>query len=164
MCPLFLPQTPLLSFTELLVSQSQALPCLACVSPISLNLPFVTISDTDDIQTGWVWQDCPQRTLMVLWGATSAVLTDFTRGVMFIEIWLSVQFSCSVVSDSLWPHGLQHAMRPCPSPIPRVYSNSCPLSLWCHPTISSSVVHFSCLQSFPASGSFQMSQFFTTGS
>ena len=66
MCPLFLPQTPLLSFTELLVSQSQTLPCLACVSPISLNLPFVTISDTDDTQTGWVWQDCPQRTLLVL--------------------------------------------------------------------------------------------------
>ena len=164
MCPLFLPQTPLLSFTELLVSQSQTLPCLACVSPISLNLPFVTISDTDDTQTGWVWQDCPQRTLLVLWGATSAVLTDFTRGVMFIEIWLSVQFSSSVMSNSLRPHRLQYARLPCPSPTPRVYSNSCPLSLWCHPTISSSVVPFSsCLQSFPASGSFQMSQFFTSG-
>ena len=65
---------------------------------------------------------------------------------------VSVQFSCSIVSDSLWPHGLQHARPPCPSPTPRVYSNSCPLSWWCHPTISSSVVPFSShLQSFPAS-------------
>ena len=63
-----------------------------------------------------------------------------------------VQFRCSVVSDSLWPHGLQHARPPCPSPTSRVYSHSCPLSRWCHPTISSSVVPFSSrLQSFPAS-------------
>ena len=64
----------------------------------------------------------------------------------------------------LWPHGLQHARPPCPSPNPGVYSNSCPLSLWCPPTISSSVIPFSsCLQSFPASGSFPISQFFTSG-
>ena len=76
----------------------------------------------------------------------------------------SLQFSRSVVSDSLWPHGLQHARPPCLSPTPRIYSNSCPLSRWCHPTISSSVVPFSsCLQCFPASGSFQMSQFFASG-
>ena len=69
----------------------------------------------------------------------------------------SVQFSCSVVSDSLWSHGLQHARPPCLSSTPGVYSNSCPLSGWCHPAISSFVVPFSsCLQSFPASGSFQM--------
>ena len=68
------------------------------------------------------------------------------------------------MSDSLWPHGLQHARPPCPSPTPGVDSNSCPLSRWCHPTISSSVVPFSsCLQSFPASGSFQMCQFFLSG-
>ena len=67
------------------------------------------------------------------------------------------------MSDSLWTHGLQHARPPCPSPTPRVYSNSCPLSQWCHTTISSSVIPFSSsLQSFPASGSFQ-SQFFTSG-
>ena len=67
------------------------------------------------------------------------------------------------MSDSLQPHGLQHARPPCPSPTPRAYSNSCPLSRWCHPTISSSVILFSSyLQSFPASKSFQMSQFFTT--
>ena len=76
----------------------------------------------------------------------------------------SVQFSCSVVSDSLWTHGLQHARPPCPSPTPRVYSNSCPLSQWCHTTISSSVIPFSSsLQSFPASGSFPVSQFFASG-
>ena len=76
----------------------------------------------------------------------------------------SVQFSCSVVSDCLRPHGLQHARPPCPSPTPRAYSNSCPSHRWCHPTISSSVVPLSsCAQSFPASGSFQMSQFFASG-
>ena len=75
----------------------------------------------------------------------------------------SVQFSCSVVSNSLWPHGLQHTRPPCPSPTPRVYSNSCPLRWWCHPTISCSVVPFSsCPQYFPASGSFWMTQFFTS--
>ena len=73
------------------------------------------------------------------------------------------QFSRSVVSDSLWPHELQHARPPCPSPTPRVHSNPCPLSRWCHPTISSSVVPFSCPQSFPASGSFQISQLFASG-
>ena len=75
----------------------------------------------------------------------------------------SVQFSCSVMSDSLLPHELQYARPPCPSPAPLVYSNSCPLSRWCHPTISSSVIPFSSgLQSFPTSGSFQMSQLFTS--
>ena len=76
----------------------------------------------------------------------------------------SVQFSCSVVSDSLQPHGVQHARIPCPSPTPGAYSNSFPQSRWCHPNISSSVIPFSsCFQSFPASGAFQMSQFFASG-
>ena len=76
-----------------------------------------------------------------------------------------VQFSSVTQSClTLQTHGLQHARLPCPSPSPGVYSNSCPLSRWCHPTISSSVIPFSCcLLSFPASGSFQMSQFFTSG-
>ena len=74
----------------------------------------------------------------------------------------AVQFSCSVLSNSLRPHGLQHARLPCPSPTPGAYSNSCPLHQWCHSTISSSVVPFSCLQSFPASGSFPMSRLFTS--
>ena len=73
----------------------------------------------------------------------------------------SVQFSSLVVSKSLWPHGMQLTRLPCPSPTPGVYSNSFPLSQWCHPTISSSVIPFSsCLQSFPATGSFQIDQFF----
>ena len=75
----------------------------------------------------------------------------------------SVQFSHSVMSDSLWPHEPQHARPPCPSPTPRVHPNPCPLSRWCHPTISSSIVPFSsCPQSFPAPGSFPISQLFTS--
>ena len=75
-----------------------------------------------------------------------------------------VQFSHSVVSDSLLHHGTQHTKPLFPSSTPRVYPNSCPLTQWCHPTISSNVISFSCLQSFPASGSFQMSQLFEIGS
>ena len=74
----------------------------------------------------------------------------------------SVQFSHSVVFHSFWTHGLQHTRLPCPSPTPGACSNSCPLTRWCHPTVSSSVVLF-CFQFFPASGSFQMSQLFTSG-
>ena len=94
------------------------------------------------------------------------------RDIKSLEHYLSIrlfcisvfQFSHSVVSNSLWPHGLQHARLPCPSPNLRACSNSCPLSWWCHPTILFSVAPFSsCLQSFPTSGSFQMSQFFTGG-
>ena len=81
-----------------------------------------------------------------------------------LESFSSVQFSCSVMSDFLRPHGLQHTRPPCPSPTSRAYSDSCPSSRWCHPTISSSVFPlFSHLQSFPASGSFPRSRFFTSG-
>ena len=81
------------------------------------------------------------------------------------NIWISsVQFSRSVMSDSLQTHGLQHARPPCPSPTPKVHTNPCPLSWWCHPTISSSGIPFSSSpQSFPASGSLPMSQFFASG-
>ena len=76
----------------------------------------------------------------------------------------SVQFSCSVMSNSLWPHEPQNARLPYPPPTPRAYSDSCPFSWWCHPTISSSVIPFSsCLHSFPVSGSFPVSQFFAWG-
>ena len=97
-------------------------------------------------------------------GAITSRSPDLGGSMPSTGIRESGQFSCSVVSDSLWPHGLQHARLPCPSPIPGAYSNSCPLSRWCHPTISSSVVPFSShLQSFLASGSFQMSWFFASG-
>ena len=102
------------------------------------------------------WRGCGEKgTLLHRWWECKLVQ----------PLWrtVSVQFSHSVVSDSLWPHGLQHTRPPCPSPTPGVYLDSCPLSWWCRPTISSSVVPFSaCLQSFPASGSFLMSQFFVS--
>ena len=75
---------------------------------------------------------------------------------------VSVQFSCSVMHNTLRTHGLKHTRLPCPSSTPGAYSNSCPLSQWCHPIISSSVIHFSCLQSLPASGHFPMSHFFAS--
>ena len=84
--------------------------------------------------------------------------------VINISFWFLLLFSCSVMSDSLRPHGLQHTRLPCPSPSPRACSTSCPFSRWCHPTISSSVIPFSShLQSFLASGSFRMSQLFSSG-
>ena len=105
-------------------------------------------------QSAWTWIPTP-----FLENSFSGLSSDHQKDSI-----QSVQFSHSVMSNSLWPHGLQHARLSCPSPTPRVYSNSCPLSWWCHPTISSSVVPFSsCLQSFPPSGTFQMSQFFASG-
>ena len=92
-------------------------------------------------------------------GVTKSLMTEKTKHTHG-----SVQFSRSVMSSSLWPHGLQCNRPPCPSPTPGVYSKSCPSSRWCHPTISSSVVPFSShLQSFPASESFQMSQLLASG-
>ena len=105
----------------------------------------------------WVWRFSQARwrsSRYLLYGIVLIVNSNIS----------SVQFSPTVVSDFWWPHGLQHARLPCPSPTLGAYSNSCPLSQWCDPTISSSVVLFSShLQSFPASGSFPMSQFFTSG-
>ena len=90
------------------------------------------------------------------WKAKAKKMVDVSQSIILLL------FSCSFVSNSLWPHGLQHPRLPCPSPLPGLCSNSCPLSWWCHQTISSSVVPFSShLQSFPASGSLQISQFFT---
>ena len=92
---------------------------------------------------------------------------DVTIAVPILDFSLlcsSVQFSHSVVSDSFQPHEPQHARPSCPSPTPGIHPNSCPLTRWCHPTISSSVIQFSsCFQSFPASESFQTSQFFPSG-
>ena len=86
------------------------------------------------------------------------------KGQRYMLMWISVQFSRSVMSNSLWPHESQHASPPWPSPTPGVHPNSYPLSRWCHSAISSSVVPFSsCPQSLPASGSFPMSQLFAWG-
>ena len=103
--------------------------------------------------------------LVVMWWYPNGITLILCKITHVIKILLSsVQFSHSVVSDSSQPYGPQHTRPPCPSPNPRVCSNSSPLSWWCHPTISSSVVPFSnCLQSLPASGSFQMSQLFASG-
>ena len=91
-------------------------------------------------------------------------IVSLKRTRIFLWGFSSVQFSCSVASESLWSHGLQHARLLCPSQTPGTCSNSCSLSQWCHPTTSSSVIPFSShLQSFPALESFQMSQFFASG-
>ena len=93
----------------------------------------------------------------------SALYPSLSLPIWMLKPYPHIQFS-SVAQISLQPHGLQHARPPCPSPTPRVYSNSCPLCRWCYPTITSSAVpFFTHLQSVPASGSFQMSQFFTSG-
>ena len=102
-------------------------------------------------------------TLVTLWTTAhqASMSVEFSRQVYWSG-WLV--FSCSVVCDSLQPQGLQHARLPCPLPTPGAFSNSCPLNQWCCPTISSSVIPFSSwLRSLPASGSFQMSQLFTSG-
>ena len=99
----------------------------------------------------------PPRLTLHLIIITSQVYT-------FISSFVAVVVQSQVMSDSLWPHGLQHTRLPCPSPSPRVCPSSCSLSQWCHPTISSSATLFSfCLQSFPASGSFPVTQLFTSG-
>ena len=94
---------------------------------------------------------------------SSEIIETLKRNIILVQF-SSFQFSHSVMSNSLQLHGLQHARPPCPSPTPRAYSNSCPLSQWCPPTISSFVIPFSsCLQFFPVAGSFPMSQFFPSG-
>ena len=111
------------------------------------------------------WNQTPQT--WIITKAESQVWTSepgSQMGTFKKRLSLLLLFSHSVVSNSLRPHGLQHARLPCPSPFPRVCSSSCPLSWWCHPMISSSAIPFSSyLQSFPASGSFPMSQLFASG-
>ena len=118
----------------------------------------------------WIFLSCNFIDLLVLMTFVVVVLAikDHVickqRQIFFFLYYLLLLFSRSVTSNSLWPHGLQHAKLPCPSLSPGVCSNACPLCRWCRPTISSSVIPFSsCLQSFLASGSFPMSQFFTSG-
>ena len=106
--------------------------------------------------TLWTGNRWTRKTLQTLFG--------LIRYSLWCSQFSSVQFSCSVMSNSLQPHELQHARPPCPSPTPGVHPDSCPSSRWCHPAISSSVVPFSCPQSLPASGSFPMSQLLAWGS
>ena len=137
--------------------------CLTLCDPVVCSLPSPSVHGIaeSDMTERLNWTELMQWVgsgITVPWLASEVQSTVST--FLFL---LFLLFSCPVVSDSLQPHGLQHTRPPCPSPTPRVYSNSCPLSRWCHPTISSSVVPFSsCLQSFPASGSFPVSQFFTS--
>ena len=123
--------------------------CFCCFTSI-MNMFFFLSYAT------WFWFFFLRKRFQLLW----AEFLQISQSRNFLD----VQFNCSVVSDFLWPHGLQHLRPPYPPPTPGVYSNSCPLSLWCHSIISSSAIPFSsCLQSFPASGSFPMSQFFPSG-
>ena len=132
-----------------------------CVTITLLGLARLVVSQ------GWQWftiSNCSTKYLwLVEWRKEWADCFSMLGPHLSLQF-NSVQFSSSVMSDCLWPHGLKHARPPCPSPTPRIYSNSCPSSWWCHPTISSSVVHFSShLQSFPALEYFQMGHLFTSG-
>ena len=127
------------------------------IEVVSLSL-FQGIFPTQGLNLHLLW--------LLHWQVDSLPLRQLgsPKLLLTLKIFSSVQFSHSVVSDSLQPHEPQHARPPCPSPTTGVYPNLCPLSQWCHQTISSSVVPFSsCLQSFPTSGSFQMSQLFASG-
>ena len=127
-------------------------------SPKILEWVAYPFSSRSSQPRNWTRVSCIAGGFFTNWAMREASSTYY--------IYIGVQFSSIAQScpTLLWTHGLQHTRPPCPSPTPGVYSNSCALSQWCHPTISSSVIPFSsCLQSFPASGSFQMSQFFTSG-
>ena len=115
-------------------------------------------------QTDSLLSEPPRKPSIAVRGGNKIAFSVYTFGIPIILTDHSLQFSRSVVSDSLQHHGLKQARLPYPSPTPGGYSNSCPSSWWCHPTSSPSIVPFSCLQSFPASGSFQMTQLFTSGS
>ena len=118
---------------------------------------YLHSEDTQRVWRSYLLKRWPEATGNPLWVSFHSLVKRLTK-------FSSVQFSYSVMSDSLRPPEPQHTKPPCPSPTPRVYPNSCPLSQWCHPTISSSLVPFSsCPQSLPASGSFQMSQLFASG-
>ena len=129
------------------------------IEPISPSLQVDSLP-TKTPEKPLIWRYL-QRTLLKQFKQKD--VQDKSQIALQRQLFSSVQFRSSVVSDSLRPHGLQHARPPYPLPTSRVHSDSCPLSRWCHPTISSSVVPFSDLQSSPASGSFQMSQIFASG-
>ena len=121
------------------------------------SLFFQLLAETSEKKGGCEWLSVNQICQILL--EHSSPFPPPNPGLLLFTLYLLFVFSCSVVSNSLRPHGLQHTRLPCPLPSPRAYSNSCPLSQWCYPTISSSVVPFpSRLQSFPSSGSFLMCQ------
>ena len=139
--------------------------------PILCTEPSSHLVNRDSMEVGHSEKSqrrCKGKTKMVLFTKSLNLILKLCyflkKSLRNFTYLSSVRFSHSVVSDSLRPHEPQHARPPCPSPTPRVYPDSCPLCQWCHPTISSSVVPFSsCPQCFPASGSFQMSQLFSSG-
>ena len=136
-----------------------------------LGVAVAILWPLEEISNNWRWQGEDMENTWVLEDAAGLEMLSSEVVAMRVinynvhwYLFSSVQFSCSVVSDSLWPHELQHTRPPCPSPTQGVHSNSCALSQWCHPAISSSVIPFSsCPQSLPASGSFPMSQLFAWG-
>ena len=133
--------------------------CHFWTSLATSELPSSLVSTPTIVSLAWEWM--PQNPSVLYKQQKVNGLNDVAALLAFIS---SVQFSHSVMSNSLQPHGLQHARPPCPSPTSRVYANSSPLSRWCHQTILSSVIPFSsCLQSFPASGYFPMRLFFASG-
>ena len=134
-------------------------PGIEPMSPVSLALQANSLPTEPLGKPKKVMGSGPYREIK--WNLILALNSmDITEKIHIFKIHLS----CSVMSDSLWPQGLQHARPPCPSPTPGTCSNSCPFSWWCHPTILSSIVPFSShLQSFPESGSFPVSQFFASG-
>ena len=137
----------------LIISKLEIIPSLAFHVPL---LCFFYLNDC------WFLKYC--KYLFLVTCVLKISVISYPEKILFSLIWTSVQFSRSVVSDSLQPHELQHASPPCPSPSPRVHSDSRPSSQWCHPAILSSVVPFSSFpQSLPASESFPMSQLFAWG-
>ena len=151
-CKLSQACAPYMHFISLTFSVAKPT-CISPWRPHQMSLSNIHLICTDGIH--------------VLWSTYCLLQLNVTPCEPLSKVTLqysSVQFSPSVVSNSLQPHETQHARPPCPSPTPGVYSNACPSSWWCHPAISSSVIPFSsCPQSLPASGSFPMSQLFTWG-
>ena len=159
-CPLLLPSifpaSGSFSVSQLFVSGSQSIGASASGSVLPMNIQsWFPLGLTGLIS---LQSKRPSRIF------SNTTVEKHHVSVLYLLYWVSVQFSHSVMSHTLRPHGLQHARLPCPSPTPGACSNSCPSSQWCHPTTSSSVIPFSsCLQSFPASASFLMSRFFASG-
>ena len=160
LCAEFMSFSKYLSFPAMLVKYAFLISLTSLILlHLNFHLEYILMERTRQGFSFYLFQNS------VLW--TEGCFEGRMCSISWLPLWFQgciSQFSGSVVSDSLWPHGLQHARPSCPSPTPGVYPDSCPLSQWCHPTISSSVVPFSsCPQSFQTSGSFQMSQLFASG-